>query len=135
MRISETSLIGFTMAVIAMGALAIAAAPPARAESLKSVVRTLNAIVNPEDAWRLADQARRYRHREEEHYWRRYAAGLEQQRRRRGEAVPHYGGWDRYQTPIGPDEAYRLRDQARRFGRPEAQAYWQRYYNGLEHRQ
>jgi hypothetical protein len=36
-----------------------AEAPP-RPDSLKSVVRTLNAIVNPEYTWRLEDQARRY---------------------------------------------------------------------------
>jgi hypothetical protein len=35
-----------------------AEAPP-RPDSLKSVVRTLNAIVNPEYTWRLEDQARR----------------------------------------------------------------------------
>ena len=41
-----------------VGPVAIAVVSPASAESLKSVVRTLNAIVNPEDAWRLEDQAR-----------------------------------------------------------------------------
>ena len=44
----------------AVSAVAIAVGYPASADSLKSVVRTLNAIVNPEYTWRLEDQARRY---------------------------------------------------------------------------
>jgi hypothetical protein len=51
--------------VSAVGAAAIAVGSPALAESLRYVVRTLNAIVNPEDAWRLEDEARRY-HRPDE---------------------------------------------------------------------
>jgi hypothetical protein len=59
----------------AFSAVAIAVGSPS-ANSLKSVVRTLNAIVNPEDAWRLEDQARRYHRPNEERYWRNYGAGL-----------------------------------------------------------
>ena len=44
----------------AVGTVVIAVGSPAPADSLKSVVRTLNAIINPEDAWRLEDQAGRY---------------------------------------------------------------------------
>ena len=58
-----------------IGAVAIAVPSSASADSLKSVVRTLNAIVNPEDAWRLEDQARRYHRPNEESYWRNYGAG------------------------------------------------------------
>jgi hypothetical protein len=76
----------------AFSAVAIAVRSPS-ADSLESVVRTLNAIVNPEDAWRLEDQARRYHRPNEERYWRNYGAGLEQQRRERGGAVPPRGGW------------------------------------------
>jgi hypothetical protein len=94
--------------------VAIAVVSPASAESLKSVVRTLNAIINPEDAWRLEDQARRHDRSNEAHYWHDYGAGLDQHRRERGETVPPHGGWNRYSTPIDPDEAYRLQDQARR---------------------
>ncbi|MGA8403098.1 MAG: hypothetical protein WB697_24645 [Stellaceae bacterium] len=125
MRVLKASLVGAAALVVAnFGS-------PASADNLKSVVRTLNAIVNPEDAWRLEDQARRYRHRDEEQYWHGYATGLEQQRRERGEPVPEYHGWSRYERPIDPDEAYRLQDQARRFGHPGAQDYWRRYQDGL----
>ena len=117
-----------------IGAVAIAVGPSAAADSLKSVVRTLNAIVNPEDAWRLEDQARRYHRPNEERYWRNYGAGLEQQRRERGEAVPPRGGWHGYSTPIDPNEAYRLQYQARRDGHFAEQHYWDRYRQGLEER-
>ena len=93
--------------------IAIAVGCPASADSLQSVVRTLNAIVNPEDAWRLEDQARRYHRTNEESYWRNYGAGLEQQRRERGEPVPPRGGWHGYSTPIDPDEAYAIPGAAR----------------------
>ena len=59
----------------AVSAVVIAFGSPASADSLKSVVRTLNAIVNPEDAWRLEDQARRYHRPNEAHYWRNYRRG------------------------------------------------------------
>lgn len=117
------------------GAVALATAnfgPPASAADLNSVVRTLNAIVNPEDAWRLEDQARRYHRRDEEQYWHGYARGLERQRRERGEPVPEYHNWDRYQRPIDPEEAHRLEDQARRFNHPGAGEYWRRYREGLQ---
>jgi hypothetical protein len=92
----------------AVAASAIAVGSPALAKSLKSLVRTLNAIVNPENAWRLEDQARRYHRPNEERYWRNHGAGLEQQRRDRGEAVPSRGEWHGYSSPIDPDEASRL---------------------------
>ena len=85
----------------AVSAVAIAVGYPASADSLKSVVRTLNAIVNPEDAWRLEDQARRYHRTNEELYWRNYGAGLEQRRDRR-EAMPLRGGWHEYSTRSTP---------------------------------
>jgi hypothetical protein len=118
----------------AVAAAAIAVGSSASADSLKSVVRTLNAIVNPEDAWRLEDQARRYRRPNEERYWRDYGAGLEQQRRERGEAEPPRGGWHGYSSSIDPDEAYRLQHQARRDGHFAEERYWARYRQGLEER-
>jgi hypothetical protein len=127
-RTVVVSLIG------AVSAVAIAVGSPASADNLKSVVRTLNAIVNPEDAWRLEDQARRYHRRNEERYWRDYGAGLEQQRRERGEAVPPRGGWHGYSSPIDPDEASRLQNQARRDGHFAEGHYWDRYRQGLEER-
>lgn len=117
-----------------MGAASIVAVgfgPPASADNLRSVVRTLNAIVNPEDAWRLEDQARRHERSDEEHYWHNYGAGLEQQRRERGESTPQYGGGARYGNRIDPDEAYRLEHQARHDGRPDEEHYWARYREGL----
>jgi len=116
----------------AVGTVAIAVGCPAAAENLKSVVRTLNAIVNPEDAWRLEDQARRHDRRNEERYWRDYGAGLEQQRRERGEAVPPHREWRQYSAPIDPDEAYRLQYQARRDGHFGEERYWERYRKGLK---
>ena len=116
----------------AVSAVAIAVGYPASADSLKSVVRTLNAIVNPEEAWRLEDQARRYHRTNEERYWRNYGAGLEQQRRERGEPVPPRGEWHGYSTPIDPNEAYRLQYQARRDGHFAEEHYWGRYRQGLE---
>ncbi|MBV8892793.1 MAG: hypothetical protein JO266_12630 [Acidobacteria bacterium] len=91
----------------AVGLVMAGFGPPAAAESLKSVVRTLNAIVNPEDAWRLEDQARRYRRRDDERYWHNYAKGLEQQRREQGGPQPQRGGDRRDSEQIDPDEAHR----------------------------
>ena len=128
MRMFLTCLIG------AIGLVIVGFGPPAAAESLKSVVGTLNAIVNPEDAWRLEDQARRYRRRDDERYWRNYGEGLERQRRERGGPEPRRGEDRRYSGQIDPDEARRLQDQARRFGRPKAEQYWGRYREGLDKR-
>jgi hypothetical protein len=65
-----------TVVFCIFGAFSAVAVGSPSANSLKSVVRTLNAIVNPEDAWRLEDQARRY-HRPK-HYWDRYRQGLDE---------------------------------------------------------
>jgi hypothetical protein len=118
----------------AVSAVAIAVGCPASADSLKSVVRTLNAIVNPEDAWRLEDQASHYHRTNEENYWRNYGAGLERQRRERDEPVPPRGGWHGYSTAIDRDEAYRLQYQARHDGHFAEEHYWVRYRQGLEER-
>jgi hypothetical protein len=115
-----------------MGLAAVGCGSAASADDLKSTVRILNAIINPEDAWRLEDQARRYGHPAEGRYWHQYGAGLVQQRQERGEPVPQYGGPGRYSTPIDPDQANRLEDQARRYGRTNTQQYWGQYRQGLE---
>ena len=128
MRLFLTCVIG------AVGLAILGFGPPAAAENLKSVVGALNAIVNPEDAWRLEDQARRYRRQADERYWRNYGEGLEQQRRERGGPEPQRGDERRYSGQIDPDEAHRLEDQARRFGRPKAEQYWGRYREGLDNR-
>jgi len=117
----------FGMVVLGAAAIAVvSASSPASAQDARSAVRT------PEDAWRLQDQARRYHRPEEQRYWQRYAEGLVQQRRERHEPVPQYHGWNRYEQPIDPDEAYRLEDQARRFNRPGTGEYWRRYREGLQ---
>ena len=124
MRVFKLGFIG--AAVLFIGGFA----PPAASENVKSVVRTLNAIINPEDAWRLEDQARRYHQQEETRYWHGYADGLARQQRERGERVPEYRGWEGYRTPIDPDEAYRLQYQAHRFGHPRAEEYWRQWGEG-----
>ena len=47
------------------------------AQSVNDMVRTLNNALNPGDAQRLEDQARRNGRSQEERYWRDYRAGLE----------------------------------------------------------
>jgi hypothetical protein len=47
------------------------------AQSMNDMVRTLNNVMNPGDAQRLEDQARRNGRSQEERYWRDYRAGLE----------------------------------------------------------
>ena len=47
------------------------------AQGVSDIVRTLNAVINPGDAQRLEDQARRNNQPAEERYWRDYRAGLE----------------------------------------------------------
>src|SRR4029077_5506618 len=58
----------------------LAVVPGARtgsAQSMNDMVRTLNNVMNPGDAQRLEDQARRNGRSQEERYWRDYGAGLE----------------------------------------------------------
>lgn len=58
----------------------LAAVPTLRtgsAQNLNDMVRGLNNVINPGDAQRLEDQARRNGRVEEEHYWRDYRAGLD----------------------------------------------------------
>jgi hypothetical protein len=58
----------------------LAAVPGVRkgsAQGVNDMVRTLNNVLNPSDAQRLEDQARRNGRLEEERYWRDYRAGLE----------------------------------------------------------
>lgn len=47
------------------------------AQSVGDTARGLNAVINPGDAQRLEDQARRNNRPAEERYWRDYRAGLE----------------------------------------------------------
>jgi hypothetical protein len=110
----------------ALGVASLAAigwAQPASADNLNSVMRTMNAVVNPDDARRNEDQARRAGRPDEERYWHNYGAGLEQQRGgpRPASAAGH----------VTPDEARRLEEQAHRAGRGDEERYWHNYLAGL----
>jgi len=64
----------------------LAAVPGARtgsAQNVNDMVRTLNNVLNPGDAQRLEDQARRNGRPQEERYWRDYRAGLDSPDRNR----------------------------------------------------
>jgi len=52
-------------------------AHPLSAQGVGDIVRGLNAVINPGDAQRLEDQARRNNQPAEERYWRDYRTGLE----------------------------------------------------------
>ena len=104
---------------------AVSGAGTASAQSVNDMVRTLNTVLNPGDAQRLEDQARRNDRPQEERYWRDYRAGLESPGRyprdyrdrdprdytgrydyrdRRGEAYPGDSG---YQRDYGNQRDYR----------------------------
>jgi hypothetical protein len=103
-----------------VGLIAAGSGPQsASAQNLQSLIRTLDNVLNPDDARRFEDQARRNHRAEEERYWRDYRAGLEVRRPERG---------------IGPDEAYRFEEQSRRNHRAEEERYWRDYRAGLDGR-
>src|ERR1700736_4565510 len=64
-------------------------AHPASAQGVGDIVRGLNAVINPGDAQRLEDQARRNNRPAEERYWRDYRTGLETPDRSRDGGVRH----------------------------------------------
>ena len=115
------------------GLVAIAVTPrPGSAQDLNQFVRTLNAVLNPQDAQRLEERARREGRADEERYWRDYRAGLEhrppaQEERRYGEAERRY-------HQVGPEEARGLEEQARRERRYDEARYWRDYRAGLDDR-
>jgi hypothetical protein len=74
------------------------------AQGVNDMVRTLNNIVNPNDAQRLEDQARRNGRLQEERYWRDYRAGLDSPGRYRPDSGPDYRGRSDYRYPR--DEGY-----------------------------
>ena len=64
----------------------LAAVPGARtgsAQGVNDMVRTLNNVLNPGEAQRLEDQARRNGRPQEERYWRDYRSGLDSPDRNR----------------------------------------------------
>ena len=85
----------------------LAMAPGARtasAQGVNDMVRTLNNIVNPGDAQRLEDQARRKGRYQEERYWHDYRAGLDSPYRGNRDYGPDYRGRGDYRYPR--DEGY-----------------------------
>jgi len=93
----------------AVGLLAVApGASTGSAQSVNDMVRTLNNVLNPGDAQRLEDQARRNGRLQEERYWRNYRAGLGSPDRYRGD-YPGYGSDypDRYQGDYRSQGGYR----------------------------
>jgi hypothetical protein len=115
------------------GLAAIASAPqPGSAQELNQIVRTLNAVLNPQDAQRLEERARREGRADEERYWRDYRAGLEHRPSVREE--PRYGEGERRYRDIGAEDARRLEAEARRNRRFEEERYWRDYRAGFEHR-
>lgn len=100
--------------------LAIALGPqPSAAQELNRAVRTLDRILNPQDAQRYEERARRNHRPEEEHYWRDYRSGLEAQH--------HEHGHDE----IRGDDARRFEQSAHRNHRAEEERYWRDYRRGL----
>ncbi|SRR5713101_7419150 len=102
----------------------LAAVPGARtgsAQNVNDMVRTLNNVLNPGDAQRLEDQARRNRQPQEERYWRDYRAGLGSPDRNRSDYRrdgdrPNYGDRGDYRNQrddgFQGDSSYRsYRDQ------------------------
>src|SRR4030088_339944 len=92
----------------------LAMAPGVRtgsAQGVNDMVRTLNNVLNPGDAQRLEDQARRNGRPQEERYWRDYRAGPDSPDRNRRDYGPDYRGRGdyRYQGDEGysGDSGYR----------------------------
>ena len=98
----------------------LAMAPGARtgsAQGMNDMVRTLNNVLNPGDAQRLEDQARRNGRPQEERYWRDYRAGLDSPDRNRRDYGrsgdrPEYRDRGDYRNPR--DEGYQGDSGARR---------------------
>jgi hypothetical protein len=59
------------------GLMSALTAHPPSAQGVGDIARGLNAVINPGDAQRLEDQARRNNRPAEERYWRDYRTGLE----------------------------------------------------------
>jgi len=99
---------------------------PVLAQGVTDIVRGLNAVINPNDAQRFEDQARRNNRPAEERYWRDYRTGLETPDRSRDTGAPRRDYGDRRFDPGDPrtfrsDAAINLelgrlsRDEQRRY--------------------
>lgn len=113
------------------GLIALGQAPqPASAQELNRIVRTLDAVLNPQDAQRLEERARHEGRGDEERYWRDYRAGLEH--RPPGREERRYGEGERRYHEIGSEEARRFEEQSHRNHRVAEERYWRDYRSGLE---
>jgi hypothetical protein len=82
-----------TCTAVVVGLTGALFAHPSSAQGVGDIVRGLNAVINPADAQRLEDQARRNNRPAEERYWRDYRTGLETPDRSRDTGVRRdYGG-------------------------------------------
>ena len=113
----------YTASVV--GLMSALAAHPLSAQGVGDIVRGLNAVINPGDAQRLEDQARRNNQQAEERYWRDYRAGLETPDRSRDTGARRDHG-DRRFDPNDPrtfrsDAAINL--ELGRLGRDEQRRY------------
>lgn len=111
------------LAVLAGVIAAASGQQPAQAQDVNRVVRTLNAILNPQDARRYEYRAHRSGQPEEERYWRDYRVGLEDQRRERRE------------RQVWSDRSRRFEEQAHRNHREPEERYWHDYRSGLGERE
>ena len=85
----------------AVGLISALTAHPLSAQGVGDIVRGLNTVLNPSDAQRFEDQARRNNRPQEERYWRDYRMGLESPDRSRDtDASRGYG--DRRFDPSDP---------------------------------
>jgi hypothetical protein len=109
-----------------VGLMGVLSAQPSSAQGVSDIVRGLNAVINPSDAQRFEDQARRNNRPAEERYWRDYRTGLETPDRSRDVGTRRDYG-DRRFDPGDPrtfrsDAAINLelgrlsRDEQRRYG-------------------
>jgi hypothetical protein len=71
----------------AIGLMSALSAHPLSAQGVGDIVRGLNNVINPNDAQRLEDQARRNNRPAEERYWRDYRTGLDSPDRNRDTGV------------------------------------------------
>jgi hypothetical protein len=112
------------------GLAAVASAPqPGSAQELNRIIGTLNAVLNPQDAQRLEERARREGREDERRYWRDYRAGLEH--RPPPVEERRYGEGERSYHEIDAEEARRLEERSRRNHRLAEERYWRDYRAGL----
>ena len=84
-----------------LGVAGVLSTQPGAAQGVGDIVRGLNSVINPGDAQRYEDQARRSNRPAEERYWRDYRTGLERPDRT-GDTGPRRDYGDRRFDPGDP---------------------------------